>query len=320
MKLKLLVFILSIVFLSSCKEEEKTDSVNNQITAHALKNSKLSSGVLKRIDSFSSKFIAPRTVDIWLPENYSKTKKYAVLYMHDGQMLFDSTTTWNKQEWMVDEIASKLMNEGITKDFMVVGTYSISDIRWQDLFPQKAMDYMEKTLKDSILSDAKKNNFNVNFKGDDYLKFMIKELKPFIDSNYSTYSDREHTFVGGSSMGGLMSMYAVCEYPEVFGGAACLSTHWPGIMPSENNPLPLAIFTYLESKVPMPNSHKFYFDFGTKTLDQYYPQYKTRVDEIFKNKGYTKANFMNLKFEGHDHSELSWQKRLDIPLTFLLKK
>ena len=66
---------------------------------------------MERIDSFPTNYIAPRTVDIWLPKNYSKSKKYSVLYMHDGQMLFDSTTTWNKLDWKVDEVVSKLINE-----------------------------------------------------------------------------------------------------------------------------------------------------------------------------------------------------------------
>jgi len=63
-----------------------------------------------------------------------------------------------------------------------------------------------------------------------------------------------------------------------------------------------------------------YFDYGNKTLDQFYPQYASRVDSIFLKNGYNTENFKNLFFEGTDHSELSWQKRVRIPLTFLLKK
>ena len=73
---------------------------------------------------------------------------------------------------------------------------------------------------------------------DNYLKFLVTELKPFIDKKYSVYKDMNHTFIAGSSMGGLISMYAICEYPRVFGGAACMSTHWPGIFSAEGNPVP----------------------------------------------------------------------------------
>ena len=294
------------------------NAVSQNIEVKTVKNVTLSSGTLHRIDGFPSKYIQTRPVDIWLPENYSEDKKYAVLYMHDGQMLFDSTTTWNKQEWKVDEWATKLMSEGKTKDFIVVGIYNISDIRWQDLFPQKAFDFMNESEKEKVFEDAKSNNYVIKFSGDDYLKFLVTELKPFIDANFSTYKDKAHTFVAGSSMGGLMSMYAIFEYPEVFEGAACISTHWPGWMPMPNNPYPDAIFEYMKAHVPDAKTHKIYFDYGTETLDENYPQYASKVDSIFTEKGYTADNFKNLKFEGADHSENSWNQRLDIPFTFLL--
>lgn len=295
-------------------------SEGQNIEIKSVENVALSSGTLHRINSFHSKYIQTRPVDIWLPENYSEDKKYAVLYMHDGQMLFDSTTTWNKQEWKVDEWATKLMSEGKTKDFIVVGIYNISDIRWQDLFPQKAYDYMDESAKNIVIEDSKMNNYNLSFNGDNYLKFLVSELKPFIDENFSTFKDKEHTFVAGSSMGGLMSMYTIFEYPEIFEGAACISTHWPGWMPILNNPYPDAIFKYMEAHVPDAKTHKIYFDYGTETLDENYPQYASKVDLIFTEKGYTAENFKNLKFEGANHSENSWNKRLDIPFTFLLHK
>ena len=303
----------------SNKDEEIAHSVN-AIEAIKLEEAVLAGGALYRVNPFPSKYITPRPVDIWLPENYTTDKTYAVLYMHDGQNLFDATTTWNKQEWMVDEIATKLMSENVVKDFIVVGIHNIPDIRWQDLFPQKAFDYLSDTDKETILSEAKKNNFSTNLNGDNYLKFLVEEVKPFIDATYSVNTDSSNTFVSGSSMGGLMAMYAISEYPDVFGGAAGLSTHWPGGEPKKDNPIAKAIFDYAKANAPNPKNHKLYFDFGTKTLDQFYPQYEATVNTIYKDKGYNASNFKNLKFEGTDHSELSWQKRFDIPLTFLLAK
>ena len=306
--------LLCGLMLCSCKSEPQN------IKIRILDNAVLSSGTLHRIDSFPNKYIKTRPVDIWLPENYSKDKKYAVLYMHDGQMLFDSTTTWNKQEWKVDEWASKLMNEGKTQDFIVVGIHNIPEMRWQDLFPQKAFEIMNESDKEIVSEDAQKNNYSTDFTGNNYLKFLVTELKPFIDKNFSTFSDKAHTFVAGSSMGGLMSMYAIFEYPEVFEGAACMSTHWTGWMPMPNNPYPKVFFKYMETHIPDAKTHRIYFDHGTKTLDQYYSQYDSKVDSIFMGNDYTAENFKNLRFEGMDHSENSWNKRLDIPLTFLLHK
>ncbi|QHI37785.1 Endo-1,4-beta-xylanase/feruloyl esterase [Kordia antarctica] len=280
---------------------------------------KLASGKLMRAVDFPSNYVKPRTVEVWLPTNYSATKKYNVVYMHDGQNLFDATTTWNNQEWKIDETAAKLMNEGKVHDFIVVAIYSAPGLRWQDYFPQKAFGYMNATTQEEIRATSKKNNFSLEFNGDDYLKFLTEELKPYIDQTFATKTEREHTFIAGSSMGGLISMYAICEYPEIFGGTACLSTHWIGMMPVEDNPFPTAIFEYMEENLPSPATHKFYFDYGTKTLDQHYIQYAEKIDVIFRKKGYTSENYKNLVFEGADHSEISWQKRLHIPFTFLLK-
>ncbi|MCI2228217.1 esterase [Polaribacter sp. MSW13] len=317
------IFILLLVFgFISCKSESQNKKVTKftNVKAVVLENAVLAGGKLIRIDSFPSNNIVPRSVDIWLPENYSSKKKYAVLYMHDGQNLFDATTTWNKQEWMIDEVATKLMKEGLTKNFIVVGIHNIPKIRWQDLYPEKTMDFLSEKDRNTLFEEAKNNNFSINLTGDEYLKFLVEELKPYIDTTYSVYSNKENTFVAGSSMGGLMSMYAIAEYPKVFAGAACLSTHWVGATPKQKNPMPTAIFKYLENNLPDAKTHKMYFDYGNKTLDQFYPQYAPIVDSVFKNGGYSDLNFKNLFFEGTNHSELSWQKRVHIPLTFLLKK
>ena len=317
-----ILFCLSLMIFSCKNENTKQETSESEtiekstIEFKTVEDAKLAAGKLLRVEDFPSEYIKPRPVDIWLPEDYSEDKKYSVLYMHDGQMLFDSTTTWNKQEWKVDEWASNLMSDGKTKDFIVVGIYNIADIRWQDLFPQKSFDYISEEAKSELKNIAGSKDFKLN--GDNYLKFLVEELKPVIDSTYSVYKDEEHTFVMGSSMGGLMSMYAISEYPEVFGGAACISTHWVGAMPMDNNPYPDAIFKYMEANLPQAGQHKLYFDYGNKTLDEHYPQYAPRVDAILKQKGYTEDNAKNLFFEDTDHSENSWNARLDQPLTFLL--
>ena len=289
-----------------------------KLTANKVEDAKLSNGTLMRVQDFPSKHVKSRPVDVWLPENYSKDKSYAVLYMHDGQMLFDATTTWNNQEWKVDEWASKLISTNKTKPFIVVGIHNISGSRWLNYYPEKALDFVPVKALEALFNGSENTYVRDMFNADDYLKFIIDEVKPFIDSNFATLKDKQQTFIAGSSMGGLISMYAVSEYPEVFGGAACLSTHWVGATPVDDNPLPDGFFKYMKKYIPESVNHKFYFDFGTKTLDAHYPQYEASVNTVFREKGYTEASFRNLKFEGADHSELSWQKRLDKPLIFLL--
>ena len=113
-------------------------------------------------------------------------------------------------------------------------------------------------------------------------------------------------------------MYAFCEYPEVFSGAACLSTHWPGYFSAENNPVPKAFADYLEAHLPEPQNHKIYFDFGTETLDAMYEPFQLMVDSVMVRRGYTAAHWKTLKFKGADHSERAWASRFDIPISFLM--
>lgn len=318
-----LVIVLFLGFVSfSCTNFTGKKAKPFSIVNFVEYSGNLGSGTIKRIDSFPSKYVRPRTVDVWLPNNYSEENKYAVLYMHDGQMLFDSITTWNKQEWKVDEIVGDLIGSNKIENTIVVAIWNHADIRHTDYYPQKPFELLPKKFKDSIFATATKQ-FGTEFKGlqsDNYLKFIVEEVKPAIDANFSVATNLENTVIAGSSMGGLISMYALCEYPEVFGSAACLSTHWIGFNPQENSPVPASFFAYLEQKLPSPKNHKIYFDYGTETLDKYYLPFQSTVDELLKKKGYSEVNSKNLKFEGHDHSENSWNQRLQIPIQFLLKK
>ncbi|MBN2616350.1 MAG: alpha/beta hydrolase [Bacteroidales bacterium] len=280
-------------------------------------------GTIRHFTDFPSQYVTPRNVDIWLPENYSPTRKYAVLYMNDGQMLFDSTMTWNHQSWKVAQTAEKLMQEGKVMNFIVVGIWNIPELRFTNYFPQKPYESIPKDRRDSISDELQKSGaVNGDFQpnSDDYLRFLVKELKPYVDQNFSVYTDAAHTFIAGSSMGGLISWYALCEYPDVFGGAACMSTHWPGLFSMENNPIPEAFVNYLKAHLPPPSRHKFYFDYGNKTLDALYAEPQKEVDRVMKSAGYTNVNWITRFYPGDDHSEKSWSSRLSVPLVFLLGK
>ncbi len=282
----------------------------------------LSSGNVERHENFDSKFVAQRNIDVWLPDNYTDKENYTVLYMHDGQMLFDGTQSWNKQEWGVDETMNKLLAANEIRPTIIVGIWN-TEFRHAEYFPQKPFESLPKQFKDSLLNVGKNQEsalFKTKICSDNYLKFIVQELKPFIDDKYSTRSDMKNTYIAGSSMGGLISMYALSEYPEVFHGAACLSTHWPGTFDTLNNPIPSKFAEYLNQHVPNPETHLLYFDYGTETLDALYEPYQKMIDSIMVKNKYSDENWKTLKFEGEDHSEKAWSKRLDIPLKFLLKE
>jgi enterochelin esterase-like enzyme len=278
-------------------------------------------GSIEKIESFNSEYVQDRPIDIWLPQGYSKVGKYQVLYMHDGQMLFDHTSTWNGQEWGVDETMSELISNGKIEKTIVVGVHNTKH-RHAEYYPQKAFKLLSPEYQDSIISKGTRGEgtslFSKNVCSDDYLKFLVEELKPYIDSVYATSIKAEDTYIAGSSMGGLISMYALCEYPDVFAGAACLSTHWIGTFDTLSNTIPLTFVKYLDQKLPSPSTHKIYFDYGTETLDRFYEPYQLQVDSVMSSKGYTEQNWITQKFMGADHSETSWNERLHIPITFLL--
>ena len=291
-----------------------------------LANAQNKGNVIGTIDNnpdFQSKYVTARNVDVWLPEDYSDTLKYSVLYMHDGQMLYNSEKSWNKQAWDVDNVATELIAANKLKDFIVVGIWNGGQTRHVDYFPQRPFEDLSQIEKDTVNAQLKRSSrTNEIFKpvSDNYLKFIVKELKPYIDKKYSVLTDRENTFIMGSSMGGLISMYAICEYPNIFGGAACLSTHWVGTFTLDNNPMPNAFIKYLGENLPEAKGHKIYFDCGDQTLDALYPAIQEKVDAVMTAKGYDDTNWMTKFFPGENHSENAWNKRLNIPLEFILGK
>ncbi|UAA38247.1 alpha/beta hydrolase [Paraneptunicella aestuarii] len=291
----------------------------------------VSTGSLHQIERFPSKYVDDKDVFVWLPDSYSNKKTYSVLYMHDGQMLFDASTTWNKQEWGVDEVAGQLIASGKVTDFIVVGVtngdFRDKGKRMDEYFPQKPFQALSAAQQTEVLSIERvpgSKMFAGRIESDNYLKFLVQELKPYIDKTFSVKTDAKHTAIMGSSMGGLISMYAISEYPDVFGAAACISTHWPGAIPSavsgKANPVPQAFFDYMAAHLPDPSNHRLYFDLGTETLDQYYPELQKQADKVIQQRGYSDANWTTQVFKGAAHDEISWNARLHVPLMFLFGK
>jgi enterochelin esterase-like enzyme len=281
----------------------------------------VASGKIERLALFQSRHVPARNVDIWLPDAYPKDQPYSVLYMHDGQMLFDATQTWNHQEWRVDEVAGELIARGKVQPFIVVGIWNAGDRRHSEYFPQKPFALLAAAKQQELLALKRDGNplFVDKLASDAYLKFVIDELKPYVDSHFAVDGKREHTAILGSSMGGLISLYALTEYPKVFGAMAAMSTHWPGAFSANDTSFPDAMLAYLEKELPQPGRHRLYFDHGTATLDAWYPPSQKRVDALLAELGIQGYWLSSKEFAGADHSEKSWAARLDQPLEFLFQ-
>lgn len=295
---QLLLFSVVLLFLNSCSSGRTHEEPN------------VSVGSIKSYPKFKSNFIEDRTVVIWLPKDYDSVQGHAVLYMHDGQNLFDATLSYIGVEWGIDETIQRMIDENKIKPTIVVGIYNTPN-RYFEYLPEDPFKRGEEISNKFEKLDRKANS-------NDYLKFITEELKPFIDANFNTLPGKNHTAIAGSSMGGLISLYAMVKHPEIFGSAACISTHWP-IGKEEDQDLAEAHMNWLNEKVTSANGQKFYFDFGTETLDAQYEPYQNRATHIFLEKGYlTGEDLMVQKFEGDEHSERAWSKRVHIPLEFIL--
>jgi hypothetical protein len=278
-----------------------------------LSTQQISAGTLECYPDFPSKYIPARDVNVWLPKGYKTGDKCQVLYMHDGQMLFDANTTWNNQEWRVDEVISELIDNNTIKNTIVVAIDNTEN-RLNEYFPNKVIKYMPQNTTDfGPMSPL----------GDDYLKFIVHELKPFIDNKYQPLTDRDHTIIMGSSMGGLISLYAICEYPLVFGGAICMSTHLSfGSLPlgGNNDQWAQAFIKYLENNQPHINYNRIYMDCGTEGIDADYAPYQETVNILFNENVWDTEHFISLIFDGHDHNENCWAERLEVPFSFILSE
>jgi predicted alpha/beta superfamily hydrolase len=258
-------------------------------------------GVLRRYREFPSDYVAARNIDVWIPPEYEEpsSRRFPVIYMHDGQNLFDPQSSFIGVDWGIDEAMRDLTAARRARAAIVVGIWNTPQ-RSQEYMPQRALEMLPVQLR------RRRNPLS-----DRYLKFLVEEVKPFIDDHHRTLTDRENTFVMGSSMGGLISLYAVCEYPRLFAGAGCLSPHWPAAGG--------VVVDYLQQALPEAGDHKLYFDYGTRTVDALYEPYQEEADQIIRAKGYTRGeDWLTLKFEGAEHGERAWRERVHIPLAFLL--
>jgi hypothetical protein len=280
------------------------------------------SGRIVTIADMTSAFVAPRTVTIWLPPGYDAgARRYPVLYMQDGQNLFDAKAANFGVEWGMDEAMARLAALGVGRPAIIVGLNSTAQ-RYREYMPKDVYDRLPPAyatlVRDSHggapLSDA-------------YLRFIVEELKPRIDRDYRTLPGRADTAIMGSSMGGLISFYALGRYPQIFGQAAALSIHWPLIGADAGGDVPAeaprivadAFAAWLRDSKVDPARNRLYVDHGTATLDRYYPPFARAMDAVLAQRGWRAGRaFQSRIFTGTAHDERAWAERVDIPLLLLL--
>lgn len=281
----------------------------------------VAAGRIERLTLPAEGPVAARPIDVWLPPGYPDEAPYAVAVMFDGQMLFDAGTTWNHQEWRVDETASALQAAGRTRPFIVVGVWNAGPARHAEYFPQRPFDALPGPVREALRHGAKRGEaplFSADVYSDAFVAWLADRVLPDVASRYAVSSSADDRVLIGASMGGLIATYALCERPSQFGGFGAMSTHWPGVFPNASNPVPPTFFDYLRERLPAPGRHRLYFDHGDATLDALYPPLQAEVDRIAVAKGWAFPAYRSLAFPGAEHSENAWAARLDGVFTFLL--
>jgi predicted alpha/beta superfamily hydrolase len=240
--------------------------------------------------SFHSKFLSKdRDVVVWLPPGYVSTpaKRYPVLYMQDGSSVY--------ARWRLDETAKALISNKDVEPLIIVFIWNggTQEARFDEYTPTRPA------------------NAPNGGKADSYGRFLVEELKPFIDSEYRTLTDSSNTAIGGVSLGALVSLYFGFKYPTVFGKLAVISPSlwW-------DNQVLLRKAKDLKAKLPA----RIWLDIGTGEGEQMVNDVKALRDSLTKKGWILKSDLIYFEAEGATHDEASFAKRAEPMLKFLFAR
>ncbi len=249
-------------------------------------------GDVRTHEAFHSRYLAhDRTVVVYLPPHYApdSAERYPVLYLHDGQNVFDRATSFG-EEWQVDESAQHLITSGQIEPLIIVGIYNTGEHRLDEYTP-------------TAEAEAGRGGH-----ADDYGRMLVEELKPFIDTTYRTLPSAASTAMGGSSLGGLLTMHLGLRYPTVFSRLAVLS---PSVWWDDR--VLLREVEALPKYLPM----RIWLDAGTAEGVDTLVNARALRDALVA-KGWTMGDDLSyLEAEGGEHNEQSWSARVGRVLTFL---
>jgi enterochelin esterase-like enzyme len=251
------------------------------------------SGQLRKFEKYRSRFL-PRTRDliVYLPPGYEANEhsRYPVLYLQDGQNLFDGSTSFIPgMDWHVKDTADHLIDQGAIRPLIIVGIYNTGKWRLGEYTPSR----------DKKMGGGK---------ADRYGQMLLEEIMPFVESEYRTLSGPANTGLGGSSLGGLLAIYLGLRFPQVFGKLAVLS---PSVWWNRGWILNFA------SRVALPGRPRIWLDVGTKEGGRSAENVR-RLCGVLVEKGWHEGR--DLRFEvisGAEHNEAAWAQRVGPFLQFL---
>lgn len=278
-------------------------------------------GRLLQYERIAAAGLPDQRLTIWLPPGYDAgAQRYPVLYMHDGHNLFDRRSSNFDKIWAADKAMLQVSASGKVEPHIIIGIWAPGADRFRQYLPRDIHDAaspglrarMDAAAGGPILSDA-------------YLAWIAGPLKTWVDTRLRTRPGRDDTAIMGSSMGGLMSCYAFLNRPDIFGRAACISSHWPAIDPRAvegGDPELIGLWDrWFAEKLGSPNGRRLWLDHGTATLDAFYAPYQQAVDARIAASGWEKGNDWESRvYEGAEHEENAWAARLPEIMGWLLRR
>lgn len=257
------VLLVLVLLLSACSEPTKTSTVTDNV--QVLPYQFVMAGLDRQ-----------RTIRLYLPPSYHQSeKRFPVIYMHDGQNLFDDKTAYSG-EWGVDESLNQLAKQQHF-EVIVVGIDNGGDFRMNELSPWENKRFGEA-------------------QGEQYMDFVVEVVKPYIDTNFRTQADRVHTAIIGSSMGGLISHYAIHAYPDVFSKAAIFS---PSYWYSQD------VFAFTQFKKAQLDA-RLYVMYGDKEGNGMIAD-TDKMQRQLKQQGHPRKNILFKRVPNGEHNEQLWR-------------
>ena len=247
---------------------------------------------LRKHEQFRSRFLRnQRDLIVYTPPDYLNQpgRRFPVLYLHDGQNLFDGATSFIPgQDWHVGQTADHCIQNGVVEPLVIVGMYN-TKARIREYTPTPV----------PRLGGGR---------ADRYAKFLMEEVKPFVDREYRTLSDSRHTGIGGSSLGGLVSLYMGLKHSRVFGKIAALSPSvwW--------NQLVIHRFVQATSVEPRP---RIWLDIGTREGPRIVHDVEKFRDALLEKGWRVEHDLHYERVEGAEHNEAAWAQRVGPFLQFL---
>ncbi len=255
-------------------------------------------GNIQRHKSFPSRTLGNRRdVVVYLPTGYRRfvRRRYPVLYLQDGQNVFDAATAFGGVEWGVDETAQRLTRKRLIEPLIIVGVSNTGNDRIHEYTPTRAVAQAGVQKYQRSRGLARK-----------YGKFLVSELKPFIDTTYRTLPEAEFTGLGGSSLGGLLTMTLGLWFPDVFSRLAVMS---PSVW--WDNQVIVRMVEELDTKLPL----RIWLDTGTNEIG--WERARALRDALVEKGWRLHDDLQYTEVEGAGHNESAWAARVDPMLRFL---